>query len=134
VPIDRGQMMVIAVTAALLLIAVDVVIIATTRRAASGRLARNQWVGIRTPSTMSSDQAWVAGHQAAGRLTPLYLLITGVACTGLVWAALYGSTPAAVINVGLGGFIALIVAVVVGAVLAGRAAKAAGGGKADRRQ
>ena len=43
------------------------VLIAVDWAAASGRLRRNQWVGIRTPSTMRGDQAWVAGHRAALR-------------------------------------------------------------------
>ena len=47
------------------------VLIAVDWAAASGRLARNQWVGIRIPSTMRSDRAWVAGHRAALRLMPL---------------------------------------------------------------
>jgi hypothetical protein len=129
---DHSQMIAIAATAALLLIVVDAVIILTTRRAASGRLARNQWVGIRSPSTMRSDAAWVAGHQAAQRLTPLYLLITVAACAGLGWAAVTGPTPAAVINTALGGFVALIAAVIFAAVLAGKAAKAVDNGSGQR--
>jgi hypothetical protein len=129
---DHVPMMVIAGTAALLLGVVDAVIIVTTRRAASGRLPRNQWVGIRSPSTMRSEQAWVAGHQAAQRLIPVYLLITVAAWVGLGWAALYGSTPAAVINAALGSFVALIAAVIVAAVLAGKAAKSADGGNGKR--
>ena len=35
------------------------------RAAADGRLRRNQWAGIRIPSTMASDGAWLAGHRAA---------------------------------------------------------------------
>jgi SdpI/YfhL protein family len=129
---DHGQMMVIAGTAAVFLVVIDAVIIVATRRAASGRLPRNQWIGIRSPSTMRSDQAWVAGHQAAQRLIPVYLLITVAAWAVLVWAALYGSTPAAVINAALGSFVALIAAVIVAAVLAGKAAKSADGGNGKR--
>ena len=32
---------------------------------ANGRLMRNGMVGLRIPSTMSSDEAWRAGHHAA---------------------------------------------------------------------
>ncbi|HEY6819851.1 MAG TPA: SdpI family protein, partial [Mycobacterium sp.] len=66
---------------AFLLVAVD-------WAAASGRLRRNQWVGIRIPSTMRSDQAWVAGHRAALGLMPLHLL-TGV---GLLLTVLSAQT------------------------------------------
>jgi SdpI/YfhL protein family len=43
--------------------------------AASGRLRRNQWMGIRIPSTMRSDRGWVAGHHAALGLMPLHLMV-----------------------------------------------------------
>jgi hypothetical protein len=35
------------------------------RMAAMGKLPRNPVVGIRIPSTMCSDDAWLAGHRAA---------------------------------------------------------------------
>jgi hypothetical protein len=42
-----------------------VVVIGLGRMAATGRLPRNLFAGIRIPSTMRSDEAWRAGHQAA---------------------------------------------------------------------
>jgi hypothetical protein len=36
-----------------------------TERAATGRLRRNYWAGLRTSRTLASDEAWVDGHRAA---------------------------------------------------------------------
>lgn len=41
------------------------ILIALGRLGATGRLPRNIVAGIRIPSTMRSDAAWRAGHQAA---------------------------------------------------------------------
>ncbi|MGM1018259.1 MAG: SdpI family protein [Actinomycetota bacterium] len=41
------------------------------RAAASGRLKRNAIAGIRIPSTMASDEAWLAAHIRAKRPTAL---------------------------------------------------------------
>jgi uncharacterized membrane protein len=41
------------------------------RAAAAGRLKRNQFAGIRLPSTMASDEAWLAAHMRAKRSTSL---------------------------------------------------------------
>ncbi len=98
---------------AFLLVAVD-------WAAATGRLRRNHWVGIRIPSTMRSDQAWVAGHRAALRLMPLHLL-TGV---GLLLAVLSAPTVEGVHLVGVGGAAVFLVVAVITAIVAGRAAKA----------
>jgi hypothetical protein len=68
------------------------VLIAVDWAAASVRRRRNPWVGIRIPSTMRSDQAWVARHRAALRLMPLHLL-TGIA---LLVAVLYAPTVGSV--------------------------------------
>jgi SdpI/YfhL protein family len=103
---DRGQLMVTTALPAVALIIICVVLIALSSRAANGRLPRNQWAGIRTLSTMRSEQAWMAGHRAALRLIPLYLLVTAIACAALVWAALYASTTAVVMIIGLSGFAA----------------------------
>lgn len=95
-------------------------IVAIDWAAASGRLRRNQWVGIRIPSTMRSDLGWVAGHRAALRLMPLHLL-TGV---GLLLAVLSARTVEAVHLVGIAGAAVFVVVAVITAIVAGRAAKA----------
>jgi hypothetical protein len=93
--------------------------------AAKGRLRRNQFVGIRTPSTMRSDQAWIAGHRAALRLTPLHL-VTGIS---LLIGLFSARTMAGLNLVGVCGAIVFVVVAVFTAIVAGRAAKAAEGGR-----
>jgi uncharacterized membrane protein len=46
------------------------------RAAASGRLRRNPFAGIRVPSTMVSDEAWLAAHVRAERPTMLAGLVS----------------------------------------------------------
>jgi uncharacterized membrane protein len=124
---ERLQAMVLAALFASAPFLLSALLIPLLSRAAKGRLPRNQWVGIRTPSTMRSDQAWMAGHRAALRLAPLYLLTTVVTCVALLVAALFGSTVNIVVLVGLGGFALVLVATFCSAVVAGRAAKKADG-------
>ncbi len=55
------------------------------RLAATGRLPRNVVVGIRIPSTLRSDEAWVSGHRAAG--TALTVAGLGPIAAALIVAA-----------------------------------------------
>jgi hypothetical protein len=96
-------------------------------RAAAGRLQRNQWVGIRTAATMRSDQAWIAGHRAALRLAPLYVLTTILSCAALIAAALFAPTISAITTAGLGSVGAILAVFVYSAAVASKAAKSAGG-------
>ncbi|MEJ5912903.1 SdpI family protein [Pseudokineococcus sp. 1T1Z-3] len=48
-----------------LVAAAVVLVLVLARPAAMEARGRNAWVGIRIPSTMASDEAWVAGHRAA---------------------------------------------------------------------
>lgn len=48
-----------------------VLIVWMARAAATGRLKRNPIAGIRVPSTMASDEAWLAAHVRAKRPTEL---------------------------------------------------------------
>lgn len=95
-------------------------LIAIDWAAAKGRLRRNQFVGIRTPSTMRSEQAWIAGHRAALRLTPVHL-VTGVSLLIGVFCA---RTVSGLNIVGVSGAIVFVVVALFTAVVAGRAAKA----------
>ncbi len=96
-------------------------------RAANGRLRRNPTTGIRTPSTMRSDAAWVAGHRAALRLTPLYLLVLVGMLTALL-AAVLGASTSVVNLVAIGGLFIFVPVALYTAFVAGKAAKSADDG------
>ncbi|MFA4082906.1 SdpI family protein [Mycobacteroides salmoniphilum] len=95
-----------------------VVVISVTWRAATGYLARNQTMGIRIPSTMSSENAWRAGHRAA--LPVMWLLVLVAAAADM--AALSG--VATVLTMSLWAVASVIVVIIAG-VVAGRAARGA---------
>jgi uncharacterized membrane protein len=104
---------------------VATVIATVTARAAAGSLARNQWTGIRTPSTMRSDHAWQAGHRAAHRLTPLYFVNAVAACAVLVVAVRRQWSVGAITGIGVAAFVTLIAIAVYATIRAGRAARSA---------
>jgi SdpI/YfhL protein family len=112
----------IAIVTGLAQFGVAGVVATTTARAASGTLRRNQWTGIRTPSTMRSDQAWMAGHHAAQRLTPLFFANAVAACAllalgvGLRWSMVLMTVIA------VSTFATLIAIAIYAAIAAGRAA------------
>jgi hypothetical protein len=101
------QRMAVAVFMAVTFAFLAFVLIAVDWAAASGRLRRNQWVGIRIPSTMRSDHAWIAGHRVA-----------------LLVAVLCAPTVGSVHLVGIGGAAVFVVVAVFTGIVAGRAAKA----------
>ena len=90
------------------------------RAAAAGRLARNALVGIRTPSTMASDEAWLAAHQRAERPTRA----AAVASAAVAAACLVPMPEAALVTVVLGGAAVILGLVIRAAVVGGRAARA----------
>lgn len=89
--------------------------------AASGRLKRNQIAGIRTPSTMTSDAAWLAAHQRALHPTRVAGFISLVVALSTLLP-----TSENVLFAGLMVGTVLILAFVIhGAVVGGRAAREA---------
>ena len=95
-------------------------IVATARACASGRIKRNWAIGIRVPSTMKGEDAWLACHQRAQRplaLGGLAMIIVGVA--GFLPLAL----PTSLTILGAGA-LTMLGCVGYGAVVGVRAARA----------
>jgi len=91
--------------------------------AASGRLKRNAIAGIRTPSTMASEEAWLAAHVRAK--TPTLYAGAAAAAGGLVALA---PIPMPVITVGvLVAAVVMLVVVLYAARVGGAAARGAAG-------
>jgi len=105
-----------------------VVIVGVVEAAARGRLGVNQLAGIRIPSVMASDAAWVAGHRAARPLTWIGGLVFAVAGAIAATAPASGLAADAVGAVfGVGVAIALVC--VVSAAFAARSAALRVGGR-----
>lgn len=85
---------------------------------ASGRLKRNQLAGIRTPSTLASDEAWLAAHVRAKRPT----LITGGLSIAIALST-FLPVPTEALTLGvLGGGILMLFVMLWGARVGGKAA------------
>lgn len=117
---------------AVVLIILTAVLIAVNWWAANGRLQRNRWVGIRMPSTMRSDQSWLAGHRAALRLAPLHLLTLAATLIVLFLAAQHARTVNGIQLAWLGDMFVFVLVILYTAFVAGRAAKAAENNSDDR--
>ena len=87
---------------------------------ARGRIRRNPLVGLRVPSLFASDEAWMAGHHAAA--PPI--VVAAIACS-LVGAVGIVFRPVIIAAAPVMALI-LLVALVVGVVLASKAARASG--------
>ena len=93
----------------------------------SGRIGRNNAIGIRTAATLSSDEAWTVGHKAGGRWVTASAVASGVATlVGVVVLAVMGLEPSEAVTavVILGGFGVTIAFLVIAGVVANGAARA----------
>lgn len=106
---------------AIILVAAALLLLVLGKRAAEGRLARNYTMGIRIRSTLASDEAWLAGHQAARRPTDIGAI--GMGLSGVLAVLLQGSNVGFVVSV-LAGAAWLFAWIFIGAKRADRAAKA----------
>jgi uncharacterized membrane protein len=92
-------------------------------RMATGRLRRNMWAGIRTPSTMKSDEAWNAAHEAAAHLTNVAGILAALGGLTGMTAGLLGFGPGVVTGLILGGAVLMLIVVLVAAVKGVRVAR-----------
>ena len=120
-------MTVVRIVLLVVLVGAGVLIVWMARATASGRLKRNQFAGIRLPSTMASDSAWLAAHVRAKRPTEI-AGFTAIA-TG-VFALL--PLPLPVLTSGLmAGCVVMLGLVLYGAGVGARAAADASRGSDD---
>lgn len=84
------------------MIVAGLLLIWMARAAATGRLRRNRFAGLRIPSTMASDEAWLAAHiRAQG-------LIIAAGIVSLVYG-LSAFLPVSIMVVTLGALVACLV-------------------------
>ena len=74
-----------ALAAAMALVAV------VTQLAASGKIQRNGFLGIRVPPTMATEEGWLAGHKAA--VLPSWIGVGLVAAAAVVAQFVPGPGP-----------------------------------------
>ncbi|MCZ4067813.1 SdpI family protein [Microbacterium sp. H37-C3] len=91
------------------------------RAAASGKLKRNSLAGIRTPSTMASDEAWLAAHVRSKGAT----LATGYVSVAIGVVSLVPMPPAALGIMVLVGAILMVIVMMWGTRVGTKAALAA---------
>ncbi|OYC97072.1 SdpI family protein [Microbacterium sp. Yaish 1] len=91
------------------------------RAAASGKLRRNSLAGIRTPSTMASDEAWLAAHERSKGAT----LLTGYLAVAIGVVSLVPMPPAALGIMVLAGAILMVIVMMWGTRVGTKAALAA---------
>ncbi len=117
--------MIFAVPLGLALALCSILVWVVTDRAAKGKITRNGLVGIKVPTTLSSDEGWLVGHQAAlpmakwigilGSVVALVLIVVGG------FSELEPTPPLVVVR--LIAYAAFLIAAIILAVVAHRAAK-----------
>lgn len=103
------------------LVGAGAAVIWAARAAATGRLRRNQFAGIRTPSTLASDEAWLAAHRVAR--VPTEVAGWGSVVAGIAYFAV-GDTLLGSLTSTVFGLVVLLGGVLVGAARGVKAARA----------
>nr|WP_297423622.1 SdpI family protein [uncultured Actinotalea sp.] len=124
---DQGVLL----AGAALLVVGSVAVRAVGRAAADSRLGPNRGAGFRTRATLSSPEAWRAGHHAGRPVTDLAGLVGAVLATVAAVVILVGGPPGLVLAAFLASAAALLTGALVGGVRAHQAARAVREG-ADR--
>ncbi|WP_420881550.1 SdpI family protein [Rhodococcus sp. (in: high G+C Gram-positive bacteria)] len=110
------------ITLCLTFVIAGIAIAWTSRAAASGRLGRNSLAGIRTPTTMHSDETWSAAHRASRTWTD----IGGGLSIAIGFGALVPMSEPMLTALGLAGAACLLGFTLCGAWVGVRAARDAG--------
>lgn len=109
--------MIVAVATALPLLVAGVLVLWTAYRAYREMLPMNFWIGIRTATTLRSEEAWRAGHAAAA----VPISVGGIGLIVAVAAAVFAGEEYAV-YAAMAGCAWIVVWLIIGSVAAGRAA------------
>lgn len=121
--VEESGVAVLGALVGLAMTTVVLVVLGVTIAASRGRLLPNPNVGIRTPSTAKSPEAWRAGHRAAlpvyAVLVPLVAILDGV----IFRLVANHASPATIGLLLILASVVAIVVVIVGAVVAGFAAR-----------
>lgn len=119
-----------------LLVALGVVLVVIGRRGRESRLKRNPYAGVRTAITMSSDKAWDVAHRACAVHFAVagYGMVAGGVLLGAAGVLVRDAFLLGTLMTGISLVAAAwtVVWVIVGAVLAQRAAKEATEGEAGK--
>ncbi len=109
-----------------LMLLTGLVIMWMSNRMAEGEFKPNKWAGIRTPSTMKSDEAWYAAHEAgAAAMNAAGMLGATGGLAGII-AGLFGASEAVVAGLILAGALPMTILLIVSAVRGIRAARRIG--------
>jgi uncharacterized membrane protein len=105
--------------AAVALIVGGVAVTAAAAMARAGRLSRQSWVGIRTRTTLASDEAWDAAHRAGAS----WVMVGGIimALGGLL--TFLTESEGAATTVALVSVVVALVPILIGGVLGQAAAR-----------
>jgi len=109
--------MIIAISTALPLLVAGVLVLWTAYRAYREMLPMNFWIGIRTATTLRSEEAWRAGHAAAA----VPISVGGIGLIVAAAAAVFAGEEDAV-YVAMAGCAWIVVWLIIGSFAAGRAA------------